>query len=176
MNLANDWRYGLSEESEHSHHFSGFIQWTSTIVAIRGGFSELVTQQKLTYFYLAFGIMSGICVTSYLLLLACSADLLRRRLRSVRLLTGILIFEVVYFFSIRALWLIPGGGLSIGAATGVANGGLMAQFVLVFPLWGPLLVCHAKRGHGGIQTSNEIGRAGISQMSDLQRLWEALAK
>ena len=43
------------------------------------------------------------------------------------------------------MWLIPDIGMSIGAATGVANGGLVIQGITLFPLWGPLLVTWAAR-------------------------------
>lgn len=56
-----------------------------------------------------------------------------------------LLFEIVYFFSLGMLWLAPSMGMSVAAATGVANGGLMAQFLILFPLWAPLLAFWARR-------------------------------
>jgi hypothetical protein len=35
--------------------------------------------------------------------------------------------------------------MSVGAATGIANGGLMAQFIILFPLWAPLVVWWARK-------------------------------
>ena len=84
--------------------------------------------------------MSGICVCCYVILLVCGIELVRSRLRWSRLATFVLLFEVGYFFAVGTLWLQPTFGKSIAAATGVANGGLMAQFVVLFPLWGPLLL------------------------------------
>ena len=97
--------------------------------------SPTITQRGLSYFYPAFYTMSAVCVVCYVLLLACSTALLRSRVRWSGLLTGVLVFEVVYFFAVAALWMVPTIGQSVAGATGVANGGLMAQFIILFPLW-----------------------------------------
>jgi type IV secretory pathway VirB2 component (pilin) len=124
-------------------------------VAFRGGFSDLVKQHGLSVFYPAFYTMSGICVGCYLLVLACGIALLRGRLRWARFLTGVLLFEVIYFLSVSLLWTRLTSGMSVAAATGVANGGLMVQFVILFPLWGPLVLWWAKkRLDQGEQTGN----------------------
>jgi len=60
----------------------------------------------------------------------------------------VVLFEVMYFFFIAMLWIHPEFGLSIGAATGVANGGLMFQFLIGFPLWAPLAVIWARYRFG----------------------------
>ena len=118
----------------------------SILVAVSGGFSEFRKQQHLTYFYLAYWTMSAICIALHLLLVICCLDLLRGKLRWSWLLTGLLLFEVLYFVSIGALWLLPTAiGKSIAAATGVANGGLMGQFYILFPLWAPLVLAWARR-------------------------------
>jgi hypothetical protein len=118
------------------------------IQTLTGAFSDksvaLVQKQHLAFFYPAFYIMSAICVACYGVLLACGVDLLRGRLGLARLLTGVVIFEVIYFFSIAILWMMPGLGMSVAAATGVANGGLMLQFVVLFPLWGPVALWWAR--------------------------------
>src|SRR5439155_15928400 len=105
---------------------------TTIVTALHGGFSDLVSKLGLSYFYPAFSLMSGICILCYLLLLVFGIDLLRARLRWSWFLTGVLLFEVIYFFSIALFWLVPSIGMSVGAATGVANGGLMAQFIILF--------------------------------------------
>jgi len=115
------------------------------ITSIRGGFSELVTERGLSYFYPAFYVMSAICVLCYLLLLGCGVDLIRVRLRWSRLLTGVLIFEIIYFIAVSASWMAPTLGKSVAAATGVANGGMMFQFGILFPLWAPLVLYWARR-------------------------------
>jgi glucan phosphoethanolaminetransferase (alkaline phosphatase superfamily) len=118
--------------------------FTSLTAVLNGGPSDLVEQHGLTYFYPAFYVMSCICIACYILLLLCVADLLRVRFRRLWLFTGVLVFEVVYFFSVGMSWLIPSVGMSIGAATGVANGGLTVQFLILFPLWAPIVVWWAR--------------------------------
>ena len=124
--------------------FGLYYSGTSLFAAFGGRFSELVAQRKLAGFYPTFYFMSCVCITCYLLLLVSSVNLLLGRLRWSRLLTAVVIFEVAYFAAVAALWLSP-FGMSVGAATGVANGGLMAQFVILFPLWAPLLLWRARR-------------------------------
>lgn len=125
--------------------FGLYYNGRSIVVALRGGFSDFVAQRGLTYFYAAFYLMSATCVICYLLLLVLGVGLLLVRLRWSRLLTGVLIFEVVYFLTISFLWVLPGVGISIAAATGVTNGGLMPQFIILFPIWAPLVLWWARR-------------------------------
>lgn len=70
-------------------------------------------------------------------MIVCAIDLLRFRLRTGRLLAFVLVFEVGYFFAVGSMWREPTVGSSIAAATGIANGGLMVQFLILFPVWGP---------------------------------------
>ena len=97
------------------------------------------------YFFPAYGIMSTICLACYALLAFFGIHFLHGRANHCRHFAILMIFEVAYFFSIGVTWLIPGLGMSIGAATGVSNGGLMAQFIILFPLWAPILACWAAR-------------------------------
>ena len=69
----------------------------------------------------------------------------RLRTSLLKLFIGVIIFELAYFCSIGTMWLIPPIGMSIGAATGVANGGLMFQAFILFPFWAPLLASWATR-------------------------------
>ena len=125
--------------------FGLYYNGMTIVIALRGGFSDLVAQKGLTFFYLAFYVMSATCVICYFLLLVLGIELLRMRLRWSWLLIGVLLFEIVYFLSLGILWLLPSVGMSIAAATGVANGGLMAQFIILFPLWAPLVLWWARR-------------------------------
>ncbi len=125
--------------------FGLYYNGTTLILAIRGSFSEQDAQQKLTYFYPVFYSMSAICITFYFLLLVSGIALLRVRLGWSGFLSWLLLFEVIYFFSIGFLWLIPNVGMSIAAASGVANEGLMVQFIILFPLWAPLVLWWARR-------------------------------
>jgi hypothetical protein len=112
-------------------------------VALSGAFPP---DKDLPYFYQAFYAMSAICILCYLTLIFCGVAFLRRTVRFVWLFVSIMIFEVVYFFSLGFfLWPMPQLGLSVAGATGVANGGLMVQFLILFPLWGSILALWAKR-------------------------------
>lgn len=98
------------------------------------------------YFLPAYAIMSAICITCYVLLTITGIQFVRGRSALAGLFTAVLVFEVIYFFSIgMILWPMPKVGMSIAAATGVANGGLMIQAVILLPLWGPFVVNWAKR-------------------------------
>jgi hypothetical protein len=99
------------------------------------------------YFFLAFTVMTGICLACYVLLAFSGIHFLRGRTRLAGLFVGVLIFEVVYFFVVVGLWMMPEIGGSVAAATGVANGGLMIQAMILFPLWAPLAVHWAQRRH-----------------------------
>jgi glucan phosphoethanolaminetransferase (alkaline phosphatase superfamily) len=122
-----------------------FYNTSSVFTSFSGAFQKLVDDEKLSHFYPAFYTMSAVCVACYLLLFFCGVEFLRSRFRFVWLFVSVLAFEVIYFFSIGVCWLIPGLGHSIGAATGVANGGLMVQFLILFPLWGAVLAFWTKR-------------------------------
>jgi len=97
------------------------------------------------YFLPAFLIMSGLCIGFYVILLVFGIQFVRGRTGLIRMFSGLMVCEVIYFLSVSFLWLMPGIGRSIGAATGVANGGLMFQAVILFPLWAPFAVKWAKR-------------------------------
>lgn len=102
-------------------------------------FSELRQDNDTPFFYPAFYTMSAICIGCYIILLICGVQFVRLRTGLLRLFVAVIIFEVVYFFSIGVMWLAPKIGMSVGAATGVANGGLMFQAFILFPLWAPII-------------------------------------
>ena len=106
------------------------------------------------YFKPAFFIMSLVCITCYVALLIIGIEFVRLKGRFRHTFVGLLIFEVVYFISISFLWMVPvrNFAISVAAATGVANGGLMFQFITLFPLWAPFLVFWA---HKRIRTQQE---------------------
>jgi hypothetical protein len=108
-------------------------------------FSDLVQEKGIVYFYPAFYTMSAICIACYVALLLCGVQFVQLRTSLLKLFVGVIIFEIVYFFSIGPMWLIPKIGMSIGAATGVANGGLMFQAFILFPLWAPFIAGWAAR-------------------------------
>ena len=106
-------------------------------------FSQAIQENDQPYFYPAFYTMSAICITCYLVLLFIGVCLIRLNRIAAYLLPAVLIFEVIYFLSLGALWLIPNLGPSIAAATGVANGGLMFQFLTLFPIWASIIALWA---------------------------------
>lgn len=125
----------------------------SSSVVLSGALETPQHRQDLPYFYPAFYVMSGICVTCYIVLLICAVDFVMSRLRYLRLFALVLLFEVLYTFSIGGLWLDPTIGLSVAAATGIANGGMMLQFLCLLPIWGPLVLWWAKsRQHAASAT------------------------
>ena len=108
-------------------------------------FTDFPADPSTPYFRHAFYAMSAICVACYFTLLFVGLQFIRLKSSLVRLFIGVVIFEVVYTFGVGLFWTGSGLGLSIAAATGVANGGLMLQFLTLFPIWGPLLARWAKR-------------------------------
>lgn len=110
----------------------------SLAAAFAGAFNGMSAGVRAPYFAGAFFVMSAICICCYLGIVVCAVDLLRLRLRTGRLLVFILLFEIGYFFAVGSMWNEPTVGASVAAATGVANGGMMAQYIILFPIWGPV--------------------------------------
>ena len=123
---------------------------SSFAVSLNNAFDESPELQAIPYFFISFYIMSSICVVCYLAIIAGSIGLCRGSAACARLLAYLLIFEVVYFFSIASFWMVPSIDTSVGAATGVANGGLMIQFFLLMPIWIPIAFWLFGLYHDGI--------------------------
>lgn len=116
------------------------------LTSFSGAFEKLIKEQNLIYFYPSFYAMSGICIVFYLLLIFCGIYFLRLQVRFAYLFITVMLCEVLYFLSLGFVgWQLKGASLSIAAATGVANGGLMAQFIILFPLWGTILALWARK-------------------------------
>jgi len=128
--------------------FYGLIYNLSTLkVAISGGFEEVEEADEpmdTPYFYPAFYSMSAVCFVFYVCLLAFSVDLISGSFRTLIPFTIVAVLEVIHFVSVAKMWRHPRFGYSVAAASGVANGGLMAQFVILLPLWAPLVLWYAK--------------------------------
>ena len=144
--------------------FGLFYIFSSLITAFSGGFESVENQP---YFHQAFYIMSSICIVLKLCLICFSVDLLRGNLRTVNLFAAVLIFEILYTFSIGAFWLHPKLGRSIAGASGVANGGLMAQFIVLLPLWAPIVLRVAKRKLQHQSTANNANEADVKKPGGL---------
>ena len=125
----------------------GLLYNMSTLWAsYSGAFQKLTKQENLLYFYQAFYAMSALCVFFYFLLLLCGIYFLKLQMRFIYLFIAVLIGEVLYFFSLGFIgWRLGDISRSIAAATGVANGGLMAQFFILFPVWGIILSLWTKK-------------------------------
>lgn len=118
----------------------------SFVVAITGGFAEVIEQYDMAHFYPAFYVMSAICIVFYGLLFWCGVQFVRLRLGWAYVFTALLLVEVLYFLSIGFFgWHLDVVGMSVAGASGVGNGGLVVQFVILLPLWGPIAVIWAKR-------------------------------
>jgi hypothetical protein len=115
----------------------------SLVTAIRGKFAGPIAEFRLPHFYAVFYSMWGICASCCVGTLWCSFKLLRGRLRHSWIFVSLLAFELAFFFASRALVAASGLGRSIGAAFGVTNGALMPQLVVLFPVWGALLLLWA---------------------------------
>lgn len=115
------------------------------LLSLSADFSKNLRREVETYFYPAFYTMSAICIGCYALLTYVGVQLLRGKTDITRLLILLLLFEFLYFVVIAFLWTNPDYGMSIGAATGVANGGLMLQAFTLFPLWAPVAAFLASR-------------------------------
>jgi hypothetical protein len=125
----------------------GLLYNYNTIAIIRTGAFERLPQEP--HFYPAFYTMSAICIVFNLVLICFSMDFLRGFFRCLKSFTIVMVFKVINFFAIGAFWLHPTLGRSVASATGVANGGLMAQFLILLPLWAPLVLFIAQRGTQG---------------------------
>ena len=116
--------------------------------ALSGAFDDEQTVTDMPHFSVAFYSMSLICVICYLLLVFFGFQFVRGRYANNPKFVGLLIFEVAFFFLTSFLWFIPNVGSSIAGATGVSSGGMMAQFIILFPLWAaPLTLWAAKQQH-----------------------------
>lgn len=108
-------------------------------------FSSLLQKNEVPYFYPAFYAMSVICIVCYVLLFYVGVQMIRGEPHVTRLLVLLIVFEILYFFAVGFLWVTPNYGMSIAAATGVANGGMMFQVFCLFPMWAPIVAYVASR-------------------------------
>lgn len=86
--------------------------------------------------------MLSICLAFYALLAFFGVQFWQLKTRLRFWFLGLLIAEVAYVFSLGFLWRLDQEqiAMSIAAATGVANGGLVAQGITLFPIWGAIIV------------------------------------
>jgi hypothetical protein len=119
-----------------------------TIEIIRLAVLRLTPTAEAPYVVPISYVMAFICILCYLGLFYIGLQFICLKMRLYRIFIGITIFETLYFCSIGALWLsvtlIPSVGTSIAGASGI-NGGLIIQFIILFPLWSPFVVMWAHK-------------------------------
>jgi hypothetical protein len=123
-------------------------------------YSASPTQDE-PYFREAYYTMVSICFIWYVLLVFFGVQFWRLRTESRFWFLGLLIAEIAYFLSIGRLWRLENQdiAMSIGAATGVANGGLVAQAITLFPIWAPVIVFWA-HSNNALNADAQKPRAG----------------
>lgn len=115
-------------------------------------YSKQIQELGASSFYPIFYLMSGICVTFYAVLILCGVQLLRTKIMYLKVFLLLNAVEVIYYFGMMGFWRVKNsfwpvhsiGDASVfeksaAGAMGVANGGLMFQFITLFPLWGFLI-------------------------------------
>ncbi|TWU05383.1 hypothetical protein Poly21_57120 [Allorhodopirellula heiligendammensis] len=112
---------------------------SSVFAAFAGAFDESQDIGKLPHFLTAFYVMSAICIACYVSIIVASIGICLGSATCARVLAMLLLLEVLYFFAVGSMWTLPNAGRGIAAATGIANGGLMAQFILLMPIWIPIV-------------------------------------
>jgi hypothetical protein len=128
--------------------FAAFGLWynTGSFVAFQSGaFDAPIPAFDTPYFRPAYLILSSVCVACFLVLACCGVQFLRLASTLWWLFTATAVVEVFFIFIVGAAWLHPVYGASIAAASGVSGGGLRPQWLLLFPIWGPVTVWFARR-------------------------------
>jgi len=110
-----------------------------------GGIDELAIEARTPYVHSAFYVMATICLFFYAVVLVCGVQFIRLRSSLWWLFSAVLVAEVVFYFLVGWLWSHPTLGDSIAGASGISSGGLVYQFLLLFPLWAPIVVWFAHR-------------------------------
>ena len=156
--------------------FGLYYNYYTASIAITGGFERVNSESKLLFFYPIFTVMSAICVLCYLLLSWAGLQFLLGRNFSRLIFTGLMIFEPVFFFGHIVWWFIPFIGLSIGASTGVALGGLMYQFNILFPIWAPLLLWWTERPPKTTKNAEQVMDVNRSKASQSLSKFTAMTR
>ena len=118
---------------------------TSLYTVASGGIDELAVEADTPYVHSAFYVMATICLFFYAVVLICGIEFIRLRSSLWWLFSAVLVAEVAFYSLVGWLWSHPTLGDSIGGASGISSGGLVLQFVVLFPLWAPIVVWLAHR-------------------------------
>jgi hypothetical protein len=109
------------------------------------------------YFLEAYYSMVTVCLIFYALLAFFGMQFWRLNTRLRFWFLSLLIIEVAYVFLLGFLWGLEDQeiAMSIAAATGVANGGLVAQGITLFPIWAGIIVflAHSKGSASGRESA-----------------------
>jgi hypothetical protein len=116
------------------------------VYAVATGALETVPyEQPLPYLYQAFYAFSAACVACYVALVICGVQFLRLSTSLIWLFVAALAVEVAVYLLTAQLWAHPAYGPSVAAATGISQGGLVPQYLVLLPVWAPALVWMARR-------------------------------
>ena len=118
---------------------------TSLYTVASGGIDELAVEAGTPSVHSAFYVMATICLFFYAVVLICGIQFIRLRSSLWWLFSAVLVAEVAFYFLVGWLWSHPTFGESIAGASGISSGGLVLQFVVLFPLWAPIVVWLAHR-------------------------------
>ena len=118
----------------------GLLYNAFTLFRAASGSLEAPILESAPYRYQAFYLLSLLCVASYIALLISGIQFIRLSFSFFWLFAVALAVEVGLFWLTGRLWLHPKYGMSIAAATGIAEGGLFPQLYTYLPLWAPILV------------------------------------
>ena len=124
----------------------GLLYTAASLYAVAsGGIDQLAVEASTPYVHTAFYVMASTCVAFYAVLLLCGIQFVRLRSSLWWLFLGLLVAEVIYYLLVGWLWSHSTLGNSIAGASGISSGGLVLQFVLLFPLWAPIIVWLSRR-------------------------------
>lgn len=116
---------------------SGYAVATGALDGVEVEFSAPYTKQAFLVITLVFSAM-------FLILGWCGLQFVRLRTFVWPYFTGVLVLEVVAYLLIGLLWNHAQYGMSIAAATGAA-GGVVPQYFILLPIWGPIATRFAAR-------------------------------
>ncbi|MCK4886395.1 MAG: hypothetical protein KAS96_03345 [Planctomycetes bacterium] len=85
-----------------------------------------------------FFLYTGINFIFLFFLAMSSVRLFKFNSKGISLLKLVLKVELVYFIVTSLLWLVPPIGMSAGGATGIGNMGISPQFLIIYPVTGPV--------------------------------------
>lgn len=118
--------------------------------------TKIVPDFDMAYFKVAFYAMSAVCIAIFTALTITGIQLIRGKSLWAYALLAIMLFEVAYYVVIGQLLPHPVYGESINSATGIANGGLMVQLFILFPLWAPIMAVWTRINFSNVFPADDI--------------------